>query len=226
MPRKNTQRATSMNKAIRSDKGPDPRGDVPHRARRTYVTSSMSLPRTVSMYTTRQVVDGPLISAVANTNVSGNFTFALNNLDQVTSFTGLFDQYRIDAIRISIVPQNNAIGLVTNTTTTLPSLYCVLDYDNATNLATAAAARQYDNCIELAPAESLERTFQPRLALAAYGGAFTSYGNLAPQWIDSASPGVIHFGVKYYVPAATAGQVLLPTWTTIIEYYVSFRSII
>jgi hypothetical protein len=146
-------------------------------------------------------------------------------LDNSAAFENVFDQYRIDAIRMTCKPSNNAVGLVTNSTTTLVPLYCVIDYDNTSNLATAAAAREYANCIVLEPGESFVRTFQPRVAVAAYSGSFSSFENVEPPWIDCASPSVQHYGVKILVPGVTAAQTLLQSWDVTYEYYVSFKSV-
>jgi hypothetical protein len=129
----------------------------------------------------------------------------------------------IEAVRFTIRPQNNAIGLVTNSTTTLVPLYCVIDYDDSTNLTSVAAAEAYSTCLVLSPGESCDRTFKPRIALAAYSGAFTSYANAPSMWIDAGSTGVQHFGVKTYVPGGAAGQTLLQSWDVIVEYFIRFR---
>lgn len=199
---------------------------MPGRVKRTYVTRSVSIPRTTSQFCTRQITDATL-TASASAAVTGAYTFTLATLDQYSTFTSLFDQYRCAAIRISIVPQNNAIGLFTASTVYLESLYCVLDYDNSTALSNVAAARQYDNCIELAPAESLERTFKPRIAAAAYGsGAFTSYANMGDVWLDCASPNVVYYGVKVIIPQCAASQTNLQVWDVILEEFWEFRSVI
>jgi len=137
----------------------------------------------------------------------------------------MFDQYRLDCIRFTIVPQNNALGLFAPATTALAPVYCVIDYDDATALGSVAAAREYDNCIQLEPTESLSRTFAPRIAVAAYAGAFTSFTNSAPQWIDLASPNVAHYGIKLYIPGVDAAQTLLQVWDIQIEYWFSYRSL-
>jgi hypothetical protein len=156
--------------------------------------------------------------------VNNTTYFQLSNLDNSSAFENVFDQYRIDAIRMTCKPQNNAIGLVTNSTTTLVPLYCVIDYDNTSNLSTAAAAREYANCICLEPGESFVRTFQPRVADAIYSGSFSSFGNVSPPWIDCASPNVGHYGVKILVPGTTAAQTQLQSWDVTYEYYLSFKS--
>lgn len=156
---------------------------------------------------------------------AGNFQFNLANVSNATTFQNLFDQYRIDAIRMTIKPQNNAVGLVTNSTTTLVPLYVVIDYDNVSNLTTVASALAYQNCVVLEPGESVVRDFQPRIAMAAYSGAFTSFANVEPMWIDSASPSVQHYGVKFLIPGVAAAQTILQSWDITFEYYLSFKSL-
>jgi len=172
-------------------------------------------------------VTAPLVvtQQAAGAATQSQLNFELSNLDNVANLQAVWDQYRIDAVTVTIKPQNNAIGMVTNSTTTLVDFYSVIDYDNSTALGSVAAARAYDNCVIQSPAESCSRTFVPRIAVAAYSGAFTSFANMPPEWLDSASPNVAHYGLKTYVPGGAAGQVLLQTWEITFELWVSFRSI-
>lgn len=210
-----------------SEGGPDPRGDLPNRRPCTYHSASVRIPRTTQMVTFRQqtIPDTDLVAS-NSADVTVQYNFQLNLLDNVTAFTTLFDQFRIEAIRFRMIPKNNAIGLQTESTTTLTQVYCVIDYDDSSALASTAKAREYDNCIIAAAGESIERTFVPRIAVAAYSGAFSAYTNLGPQWIDVSTPAVQHYGVKLYIPRVTAAQTLLQTWECSAEYFVSFRSVL
>jgi len=154
----------------------------------------------------------------ATTALSINFTLAASSIN-----AGQWDQYKLLAIRFTIVPDQNAVGLFTNATTSYTPLYCVLDYDDSTNLGSVGAAEAYNNCVVLGAGESCERLFQPRIAVAAYSGAFSSFANMADQWIDAASTGVQHFGIKMFIPGATAAQTLLPSWQFSTEYFFAFR---
>jgi len=194
-------------------------GDNPRRPIRTYHTASFPLPRVTEMCVVKGTASA-VVTATPTAAVTTQYAFQLSNCNVGTGF---WDQYRIDAIRFTITPQNNAIGLVTNSTTTLVPMYCVIDYDDASSLASVAAAESYSNCIVLNPGESLERVFQPRVALAAYTGSFGGYANMAPTWIDAASNTVQHYGIKLYVPGTAAAQTLLQSWDVTIEYFVSFR---
>jgi hypothetical protein len=204
---------------------PDPRGDLPRRRKCTFSTVSCPLPRTTQICTFRQIAEGNPVTASNAAPVANVYNFTLGNLDGASQLS-IWDQYRIDAIRFVIVPQNNAVQLVTNSSTSLVELYCVIDYDDSNSLTSTGAARKYDNCIILAPGESLERTFQPRMAVPSYSGTFSSFTNLSPQWIDTAYTGVQHYGVKIYIPTTTAAQTTLQSWNIQIEYYISFRSLL
>jgi hypothetical protein len=197
-------------------------GDVPAPALRTYRTVSCSIPPV----TEECVVRGTQTYALAAQATAGQAPTYYASLSNFNIGTGFWDQYRIEALRFTIAPSNNAIGLVTNTTTSLVPLYCVIDYDDASALANAAAAEAYANCVTLNPGESVERVFQPRLAMAAYTGSFTGYVNMGPQWIDAASNTVQHYGIKMYIPGATAAQTLLQSWNITVEAFVRMRKAI
>lgn len=188
--------------------------DIPIRPKRTYETLSCRFP----VATDRAVVHSNsvgMLAATATSSVNTTYYFSMT-LSNAT--VGNYDQYRLMALRFSILPQNNAVGLVTNSTTSLVPLYCVIDYDDASGLTSAAQAQGYNNCITLAPGESLVRTFKPHMALAAYSGSFGSFANVEPMWIDAANTGVQHYGIKVFIPGATASQTLLQTWQVIAEY--------
>jgi len=135
-----------------------------------------------------------------------------------------FDQYRYRAVRFTIAPQNNAIGLVTNSTTSLVPLYCVIDYDDGTNLTSASQAQGYNNCIQLNPGESLTRVFRPRMAIGAYTGTFGGFANVDPMWCDATSSGILHYGIKVFIPGNTAAQTTLQSWDVVLEHFIEFRN--
>lgn len=212
--RKSTKRGRSTKK-----RGPTARDDIPQRAKHTYATMSCTLPRVSDMAVVRALGHTSIASqATAATATSLVFTLASSSIG-----SGQWDQYKLLAVRITISPDQNAVGLFTNSTTSYTPLYCVIDYDDSSNLTSVGAAEAYSNCIVLGAGESCERTFRPRMAVAAYSGTFASFSNMADQWIDSASSGVQHYGIKIYIPGATAAQTLLPSWQISTEYFFAFR---
>jgi len=58
------------------------------------------------------------------------------------------------------------------------------------------------------------------MAVAAFSGAFTSYSNVPAGWIDSASPGVQHYGLKLYFESTPFGVI---SYEYSVRAKVSFR---
>jgi len=201
--------------------GPD-LGDIPKPIKRTYNTASCPTPRMSDVCVLRGSQD-VVIAATPTASAAASYNITLANSGVVVSG---FDQYRIVACRLTIAPQNNAVGMVTTSTTSLVPLYCVLDYDDSTNLTTASQAKGYNNCISLFPGESCQRTFRPRAAVSAYTGAFGGFANISAPWCDFASSTIQHYGVKVFIPGAAAAQTLLQTWDVSIETWVELRNAI
>ncbi len=85
-------------------------------------------------------------------------------------------------------------------------MWSVIDYDDDNPLATIADALQYGTCqINTMSSGYFKRVLQPRFAIAAYSGVFTSFA-LSPQntWVDVASPNVKYFGLKFIGAPTTA----------------------
>jgi hypothetical protein len=219
-------RASNANRSMVDRFQADARGDIPREPKRTYATVSCPRPRITQQVTFRQMSEFSPIVASSSARVDDTFYFQLNGIDNVSYFTSLFDQYRIDCVILHIIPSQNALQVPTQSTTEFVNLYCVIDYDDSTALSSTASYREYDNCVILAPGESCKRQFQPRVALSTYAaGAFGAYANLGGIWVDTASPSVQHYGIKVGVPPCDASQTLLQEWKLEVEYFISFRTL-
>jgi len=120
-------------------------------------------------------------------------SFVVNSLDQISSLTGVFDQYLIERIEVKLTPRVSVAGIATSNT---GFLHSVIDFDDANALSTIAQANDYPNCVAGSGVDGHYRTWVPHFAVAAYSGAFTSFLNSGPTWIDAASPSVQHYGLK------------------------------
>lgn len=203
---------------------PDPRGDIPRHIKRDIETVSFIPPTPSSIFRSRQLVCPNDISLSTSTQaLVYNFT-----LDTVPNYASLsiWDQYRIDCIRFTLIPQSNALQATAISGTVFPPVFVVIDYDDSTALSSQASAQNYDNCIELGWFQSMSRSFKPRAALAAYAGAFNNYANVPSPWLDTVSHGVQHYGIKMWLNAGIAAQTTLPRFSVSIEYFLSFRSLI
>jgi hypothetical protein len=153
------------------------------------------------IHTFEVTVDKGFVTA-SNAGDSGALSFALSDVPSPTDFTSLFDQYRIAQVRVEFIPVTSSLGPST-TATELPYLTAAIDYDDST-APTLGSIRQYGTATTSSISDYIQRVLNPRITQAVYSGAFTSFA-LAPYgtWIDSASPGVLHYGLKWATTPVT-----------------------
>lgn len=168
------------------------------------------------LYTIWQTITGPQINSNASTEVDGAITTALSSFGNATALSALFDAYRILQIVVRFYPA-----------ATPPSsgsegpFYTAIDYDDSsTTLLTSLL--EYDTLMIVQPGVYFERVFQPRVADALYSGAFTSFGQRKSPWVDAASSGVLHYGLKYALPNGTVATNL---WNTTVTAVFQFRQV-
>jgi len=168
-------------------------------------------------YTIIQQVDSstPFITSSTTVPVFASSAFSLSQLDQVTSFTNLFDQYRIDEIECWLTPESSSSLTVSG------EMLSVIDYDDNAVLPSFNAGLDYQNVVVSTSNIGHYRRFTPHIAAAAYSGTFTSYLNVTSPWIDCSSTGVFHYGLKAATQVAGA---VVNTFLRI-RFRVSFRNL-
>jgi len=150
-------------------------------------------------------------SATVATAIS--LVFQLSFLDLATSFTAVFDQYCIVAVKVKIRPlYSGSIG-------TAGPLHTVIDHDDAGGLLSVAQAQDYSTHMSTQGNIGQVRVVYPRLAIAAYSGAFTSFANQR-SYVDCASPTVQHYGLKVLAEPSNGSSA---TYSIEVEMYLQFR---
>jgi hypothetical protein len=163
---------------------------------------------------------GNISSAVTNTYLA--YSFTLGDVPNSTEFTGMFDQYRFKRVMFVALPHctYNPVAAAANSTT---KLLITPDYDDDTVLSAENDILQYPSVEIYNFDKEIRKTITPRMAVAAYSGAFTSYANMDNQWIDAASPSVKHYGLKIVILAASTA--LLSGWRVFLTYDLEFRNV-
>lgn len=184
-----------------------------------------AFPRHVNSVSSQQVIrvnQSADFTAILSSSVTLETFFArsfqLSDLDQVSSLTAVFDQYRIDMIEFWLVPRS--IDSTSNTSSH-GLLTTVIDYDDATALTTTGQANDFNNALTSSGLNGHYRKFKPHIALAAYTGVFTSFANADAGWIDAASTGVQHYGIKGALTVTDAVYV----YDAFARYHLSFRNL-
>lgn len=162
-----------------------------------------AIPQRDRIYPFERTFTAPAITS-SNAGDTGSIQFSLDQLPGYTEFTALFEQYRIMQVRVLLSPLAANFGQST-TATTYPTLYTVIDVDDASTPTSVSQLQQYDT-LEVTPnAQVVERTIRPHAALAAYSGSLFTAFSMAPNgwWIDSSNVTVPHYGFKWATDGVT-----------------------
>lgn len=123
----------------------------------------------------------------------GASSFALNDFVNRTEYTGLFDQYRIEEFEIWIEPIVSQSTVISN----LGYVSTAIDLDDSTTPTAVSQVEGKQNAITTSALDGHYHRWKPHMAIAAYSGVFTSFASVPAGWIDSGSPSVQHYGVKF-----------------------------
>lgn len=132
-------------------------------------------------------------------NVYGAITFKLTDLPNYTEFTNLFDRYRINAVKLTIVPlvTSNDVNPAT-TLFTLPNVHTAIDYNDNSNPGSMNELMQYSNyrCTRANKVHS--RYFKPSVLQSNYETAVaTAYTPAWKRWLTCDDPVTPHYCLKY-----------------------------
>jgi hypothetical protein len=163
---------------------------------------------------------GTVLTSSATLPVFGSLYFTANaHISQFSSFSAVFDQYRIMEIEVWLQPTTSAATSLGSNTSTFCS---VIDYDDSNTPLTMSSLYQYENTILGNTANGHYRKFRPHIATAAYTGSFSGYENQKSQWIDVASSTVQHYGVKMGIDVSNNVSVLVQCFARL---WVQFRNV-
>jgi hypothetical protein len=170
----------------------------------------------------------PFFVSVNTGNTFPTIQFTFNDLSQEGTFAGLFDQYRIDLVEMILTPSNSVVDLhsAASPNQVNPQVYVVADFDDATALASIAAAQQYDNCKEFNGTQGCHIIIRPAISPAIWaGGAFSGYAVEGPQWLDCNSDTIPHYGLKFVVQGLNATSTEFYQWNIQCFYHLSFQNV-
>lgn len=159
--------------------------------------------------------------------------FKFSDLPQYTNFAGVFDQYKISAVKVLMITTPS--GLAGNESqaaiqNAAPQYWVsAIDYDNTTTIAASTSLDSYGNVKNHSSpsigGKMVSRYFKPRIAVAAYAGTFTSYANTR-SWVDCNNATVQHYGFRLaFNSGANSISSASPFAVDIrVCYYLSFRA--
>jgi hypothetical protein len=174
-------------------------------------------------------------------NMYVNDSTTMAQLASYTQFTNLFDQYRIDKVDYTFIPGQNVSDATNNTyensgTGCLPTLLIAADLDGAsTAITTESQLLQYGHHVKHRLDTPFTFSVVPRVSTALYVPTSVGFGIPdGPQWVDSSSSLVPHYGVVWAADPGgvgsgyTAGQSVDIHWCCKVykKVHLSLRNVI
>ncbi len=146
------------------------------------------------------VTQGSLFQSSTTVPTYASDYLTLASFANYTEYTSLFDQYRIEEIYAWIEP-NQSLSTVSAGTGEITS---AIDLDDANTPTSIAMVQDKQGSITTNMYCGHFHKWKPHMAVAVYSGTFTSFANAPSGWIDSASPGVQHYGLKFAMTTSAA----------------------
>jgi len=157
------------------------------------------------------------------------FDFRFSDLPQYTSFTAIYDQYKIDWIIFELLPQgteiipNSTLSLSPVTGTVIGSI----DLDNSAPTPSMNALREYSQCKEARVTNKMKWMWKPHIGTLVYNSiGLPGYSNTKAPWIDCAYPSIPHYGLKIGLGKGATTATGLQQWNVSVTFLIKFRNVI
>lgn len=156
------------------------------------------------------------------------FSFRLSDLpDYTNGFSNLYDQYRINAVKVTFTPQYNVYNSNTAAQVCIPYIVTALDFDNAGTPTSLEQVDSYTTSRRSVFTRPHSRFLRPKILYQIYnapGVSTPAYCNASSPWVDVAAPQVSHFGILGFITAANLSNLVTQTVNVHATYYVAFRN--
>jgi len=159
-------------------------------------------------------------SSTGTSDVPGTFNFKLNDVPNVAEFTGLYDQYKINLVKFTIIPRGNTSEVTTAGNSM--GVFSVIDYDSNTTPTSLDELLQYQNMRMTRSTQQHKRVFRPVARDAIVGSAGAITGGIYKGWLDCTNDNIPHYAIKYWFQALPSG---IQQYDLKIDYYLAFKNV-
>lgn len=207
--RKRTYRRRRVNRKPRVKKYKYRRGWKVKRGQKTYY---------YKRFTNRL---GPLTIDNINPTFAA-YNFSLDDLPNYQEFTNLYDAYRLNAVKITFLPQmTQSVSLSAfNNPNASVRFFSAIDYNDSNVPGTIDDLREYQTC-KFTPVLRRHSRYIYKPKIQDRGQTYTP----GRPWINTSSPDQDHFGLKIGVEPMQSTNITSMGYTIECTYYVSFKSV-
>jgi len=148
----------------------------------------------------KRTFEGTPITLDPANPVAGALTFNLGQLPDSTEFTDLFNEYKINLIKIKIMPQFNSVNALTTDQISIGRIYSCVDPRDATAPGSLDDVLQYQNMKHSPIWRGHTRLIKPSVPMIADTPASTlgTFPRYSP-WIVTNNATVPHYALKFWV---------------------------
>lgn len=175
-------------------------------------------------------LSGNIVTSVTSDTFTNQF-FALSNVPNYTEFTNLYDQYKINAVKVTLIPRGNTAEITASSGASTVfqgqsvGVFSVIDYDDTAALANINEACQYQNMKMTRATQQHSRYLKPRfnlLSITNQGTGATGASQNTRGWLDCDYINVPHYGVKWALQQNVNYNL---TYDVKIDYYLAFKNV-
>jgi len=150
---------------------------------------------------------GTLTTTSTTGITESNFSFALNNFSQYTSFVSVFDQYFVYSAEVELM-----WNLPPGGTAAFGQVYSALDFDNTASLGSVNALLGYKSAKkqDIRPGSVTRRSCCPDNATSVGPSTLAGEGR---QWLDCSYPAIPYYGIRFIVDKTGAALTFQPVLT-------------
>jgi len=162
------------------------------------------------------------VSVGAVSDAFYGFEFRLDQVPNYTELTALYDQYKINAIKVHFLPemtQNVSLAQLNNPVA-YSRIFTALDYNDASAPTTIDQLREYQSCKYTSILKQHKRYFKPRIVDS------SSVYNPGRPWLSCDNgASVPHFGLKVGIEPTGATGATEMLFFMEVKFYMSFKTV-
>lgn len=201
------------------------------KSRRRAVNMSKRGVRQPIQYFKRSVyLSGNILSSISN-DVFQALNFTLSQVPSYTDFTTLYDQYRINGIKWTLIPRGNTAEITASSGASTvfqgqsTGVFSAIDYDDNTAPTSINQLCEYQNMKMTRATQLHSRYLKPRVnttGITNIGTGVTGPMMNTRGWLDCDFINVPHFGLKLALQQAVNYNL---TYDVKIDFYLAFKNV-
>lgn len=182
---------------------------------------SIFKPSQWTLRTTIEPASNTYISGSSAAPIFASYSFRVQDLPDMTSYSSIWDQYCIDSITMIITPVTQAASPAA--APGFAPLVVALDFDDAIIPTSYSQVMQYQTSVLYGQlTKPVSRTFRPKYRGVAYNGTTGVNSSILSGFLDLAAGDIEHYGVKVAIRQSTSTNI--QSYYIVFKYQVTFRS--